>query len=113
MKSKLYEYAIVWHPNKKEIEEGLKSVLLVEPRYVLATDRRSAIVSASMDIPSVYKDTLDQVEILLRPFLDETCVTSRTLGISGSTNGNFYVDTFTNQYTSVDYNIIKKDTSNE
>ncbi len=110
MRLKLYEYAILWHPTTAEAEQGMRSILIIEPTYVLAVDKRAAMVSASMDIPSVYKDTLDQVEILVRPFLEQSSVAFTG---TSSTNGNFYVDTLTNNYSSVDYNIIKNNTSNE
>ena len=65
---KLFQYAILWHPNKKELEEGLKSKVIVEITTVLAQDIQKAGMMASMEIPSEYKTVLDQVEIAIRPF---------------------------------------------
>lgn len=65
---KLFQYAILWHPNKKEIEEGQKSKVLVEITTVLAQDAQKAGMMASMEIPMEYKSVLDQVEIAVRPF---------------------------------------------
>lgn len=68
-KSKLFQYAILWHPTEKqEKEEGLKSKVIVEPKIILASDDKSASMSAVMDIPAEYKTQLDQVEVALRPF---------------------------------------------
>lgn len=68
-KSKLFQYAVLWHPTEKqEKEEGLKSKVIVEPKTVLAVDQSSANMSAIMDIPSEYKTQLDQIEVALRPF---------------------------------------------
>lgn len=68
-KSKLFQYAVLWHPTEKqEKEEGLKSKVIVEPKTVLAVDQASANMSAIMDIPSEYKTILDQIEVALRPF---------------------------------------------
>ena len=68
-KSILFQYAIVWHPTEKQSkEDGLKSKVLVEPKMLLAETQPSALMAASMEIPAEYKDQLDQIEILMRPF---------------------------------------------
>jgi hypothetical protein len=68
-KQKMFQYAVLWHPTEKqEKEEGLKSKVVVEPKTILANDQASANMSAAMNIPSEYKEQLDQIEIALRPF---------------------------------------------
>ena len=68
-KSKLFQYAIIWHPTKKQIEDdGAKPKLVKELSIILASDEKSVLMSAAMDIPAEYKDQLDQVEIVVRPF---------------------------------------------
>ncbi len=68
-KSALFQYAILWHPTEKQSkDEGLKSKVLQEPKIVLAADQSSAALSAAMEIPAEYKEKLDQVEIVIRPF---------------------------------------------
>lgn len=68
-KSKMFQYAVLWHPTEKqEKDEGLKSKIVVEPSNILAIDQNSAAMSAAMKIPVEYKDQLDQIEIALRPF---------------------------------------------
>lgn len=68
-KSKLFQYAVLWHPTEKQsTDEGKKSIVLVDPTTILAKDVQSAGMSAAMKIPAEYKDQLDQVEIAIRPF---------------------------------------------
>lgn len=67
--SKLFQYAILWHPTEKQAkEDGLKSIVLVEPKTVLAESQSSALMSAAMEIPVDRKGELDQIEIAMRPF---------------------------------------------
>jgi len=68
-KSRLFQYAIIWHPTEKQVkEEGVKSKLLKELTTILAVDQASVMMLAAMDIPAEYKDQLDQIEIASRPF---------------------------------------------
>lgn len=68
MKSRLFTYAIIWNPNEKETKEGKKPTLLVPPTHALAADQNSVQIMAAMNIPNEYKDSLDQIEIAVRPF---------------------------------------------
>jgi hypothetical protein len=68
-KSKLFQYAVIWHPTDKQSkEECLKSKVLIDVETVLAVDVNSITMKAAMAIPSEYKDQLDQIEIVVRPF---------------------------------------------
>jgi hypothetical protein len=67
-KPKLFQYAILWHPNKKEVEEGKKSVVLAEITTILATDAQEVLLGAGRKIPEAYQTQLDQVEVAVRPF---------------------------------------------
>ena len=68
-KSKLFQYAIIWHPTEKQVkEDGTKSKLVKSLDTILATDEKSVLMSAAMSIPTEYKDQLEQVEIVVRPF---------------------------------------------
>ena len=53
---------------KQSKDDGLKSKVLVEPKMILAESQPSALMAASMEIPTDKKDQLDQIEILMRPF---------------------------------------------
>jgi hypothetical protein len=65
----LYEYAILWHPTKAEIEDkDMSSLLIVPPKTVMAENNNTALMIAAMDIPELYKNQLGQIEISLRPF---------------------------------------------
>ena len=51
--SKLFQYAILWHPTEKQVkDEGLKSKVLVEPKTILAVDQNGAAMAAAMEIPA-------------------------------------------------------------
>jgi len=68
-KSKLFQYAIIWHPTEKQVkDDGAKPKLVKSLDTILAADEKSVVMSASMNIPAEYKDQLDQVEIVVRPF---------------------------------------------
>ena len=68
-KPTLFQYAILWHPTEKQVkDEGLKSKVLVQVKTVMATDISAAQMTAAMDIPSEYKDQLDQIDLAVRPF---------------------------------------------
>jgi hypothetical protein len=68
-KSKLFQYAIIWHPTEKQVkDDGAKSKLVKALDTILATDDKSVLMTAAMNIPAEYKDQLDQVEIVVRPF---------------------------------------------
>lgn len=69
---KLYEYAVIYNPlpTKDESERGEKpkSVLIVDVKRILSNSDKEAMMLAARDIPEVYTDKLDRVEIALRPF---------------------------------------------
>jgi hypothetical protein len=65
---KLFQYALLWHPTKKELEEGLKSKVVMEIQTILAQDIQKASMMAAMEIPAEYKASLDQIEVAIRPF---------------------------------------------
>ena len=68
-KSKLFQYAIIWHPTEKQVkDDGAKSKLVKPLDTILATDDKSVLMTAAMNIPTEYKEQLDQVEIVVRPF---------------------------------------------
>jgi hypothetical protein len=67
MRSQLFEYIILWHPTE-DSKEGAKSLVIKPATTSLAIDATQARTEAAMNIPSEYKDHLDQVEIIVRPF---------------------------------------------
>lgn len=67
---KLYEYAVVLHPKKKkESDPLLASRLILSPQSVMAESIDHARMYAARDIPTEYAERLDEVEILIRPFV--------------------------------------------
>lgn len=68
-KGKIFEYAVIYHPPKKEKDEDTKkSVLVVDVARVLAVTEQEAVMLAARDIPTEYTDKLEFVEIVVRPF---------------------------------------------
>jgi hypothetical protein len=69
---KLFEYAALYHPNptKDQLDSGdyPESVLIVEPKRVLAVSKDHASMLAIKSIPDEYTKKLNDVEILVRPF---------------------------------------------
>jgi hypothetical protein len=72
MSAQIFEFAVLWHPTKKQIEdaEGTppKSKIVVEITQVLAKDDAEVNIIASRAIPDEYLDQLEQVELVVRPF---------------------------------------------
>lgn len=67
-RSKLFQYAILWHPTEKQEKEGQKTTVVVEPKIILAPDLNAAGMMAAMEIPADKKGEVDQLEIAMRPF---------------------------------------------
>ena len=69
---KLYEYAVIHNPlptkDQKERGETPKSQLVVDVTRVLANNEKEAMMLAARAIPQEYTDSLDRVEIAIRPF---------------------------------------------
>jgi mannitol/fructose-specific phosphotransferase system IIA component len=69
MSAKLYQFAVIKHPTKKQAEENSeKSVLIVDVKTVLATDEKAAALIAARAIPEEHMSVLDQLEVVVRPF---------------------------------------------
>lgn len=68
MKKQLYQYAVLFHPTKEEMEKGEKSKIIVDLKTILASSEKEAAMIASREIPDTYLDKLDQVDVAIRPF---------------------------------------------
>jgi hypothetical protein len=67
-KKRLFEYVVLWHPNEAQTKEGKQTEIIVSKQEVLAVDDKTAAISANRQIPEEYIDSLDQVEVIVRPF---------------------------------------------
>lgn len=65
MKLKLFEYVVLLHPVKED--EG-KTVILKDKASILAKDEKQVGIMAAREIPKEHLDSLDQVEVIVRPF---------------------------------------------
>lgn len=70
--SKLFEYAVIFHPKTVKDAQGNETQgpdeLLVQPRFLLAKSDKEVAMRAAREIPETYLDKLDQVEVCVRPF---------------------------------------------
>ena len=64
--SRLFQYAILWHPTKYQKDD--KSKVIVEPTTILAVNEHVAQMMAVKAIPELYERELEQVDIAIRPF---------------------------------------------
>lgn len=64
----LYEYAVVWHPNETQEKEGKKSVLVEGPTCMMAKEEKAVFMTAVSQLKDKYKDQLDQIDVVVRPF---------------------------------------------
>lgn len=68
-KGKIFEYAVIYHPPKKEKDEDVKaSKLIVDVARILAASEQEAVMLAARAIPAEYVDKLEYCEIVVRPF---------------------------------------------
>ena len=66
---KLFQYAILLHPTKKQAEEdGTSSIILVGITTILAVSHEAAFLLAAREIPEIYMKELDRIEVAVRPF---------------------------------------------
>ena len=68
-KLKLFQAAVVWHPDpdKKE-DEGKDSVVLIEPYTALAADEKTLAYKIVRKLDEKYIDQMVQIELIIRPF---------------------------------------------
>lgn len=66
--SKLFEYAVIFNPDKKEAKEGVKSAIVIKPTTILAKSEKEVNFIAARSIPDDYADKIDQLDIAVRPF---------------------------------------------
>jgi len=67
MNLRLFQYAILLHPDE-DLDEKQKTKILKDPSTILAGDDKQAAMRIAREIPEEHLDDLDRVEILIRPF---------------------------------------------
>lgn len=72
-KSRIFEYAILYHPKEKKDAAGnpletVKSILVKDVARVLAESEQEVGMLAARAIPAEYEDKLTDLEITIRPF---------------------------------------------
>lgn len=64
----LYLVALIQKPTKKEQEDGKQETLILPPTPVIANDDKQAAVKAVAQSKDKIAESLDNVEVLVRPF---------------------------------------------
>lgn len=64
----LFEYAVVYNPNKDAEKAGKTAVILIQPTTILAKDAQEVNMRAVRAIPEQYADRLADIHIAVRPF---------------------------------------------
>ena len=67
MKQRLFEFVVLWHPT--EDDDKSTSKIVVDRTMRLAKDEEAVGLFAAKQVPDQYADQLDNIEILIRPFL--------------------------------------------
>jgi hypothetical protein len=66
---KVFQGLVVWHPTQDQKKEGKKSQVIVPFKSdILAPDQQAGLLMLGREIPNMYLDQLDQVEVVIRPF---------------------------------------------
>lgn len=67
-KQKLFQTAVLLHPTEEEAKKGVKSQIIVDLKTILATDEKTAAMTANFSIPEEHRDKLEQIEVLVVNF---------------------------------------------
>lgn len=65
---KLFQYALIFKEVDKDNKFTGKGKIIQEITSILAIDQQAASFQAATNVPVEYKDKLDQVELVIRPF---------------------------------------------
>jgi|SRR6185295_4180453 len=65
----VFQGLVLWHPTPDQKKEGKKSQVIVPFKTdILAPDQQAATLMLGREIPKMYLDNLDQVQVVTRPF---------------------------------------------
>ena len=67
-KLRLFQTVILFHPTEEESKAGKNTIVVKEPKTVLAKDDKAAAMKANLEIPTEYHEKLEQIEILVVNF---------------------------------------------
>jgi hypothetical protein len=73
-RGRIFEFAVLHHPKPKKAQDGEfvtdPSILIVQPKMVVAGDEKEVAIMAAREIPKEFIDNnkLNEVEIAVRPF---------------------------------------------
>lgn len=67
---KLFQYAVLFHKHEKQEQKTVyvETLILIEPKTLLAKDDKEVAFKATREIPEQYADQSENIEIIVRPF---------------------------------------------
>lgn len=70
MKKQLFTYAVLFHQHeqKEGKQEFKETVILVNPKTVLAKDDKEVAFKATREVPEEYAEQSENIQIIVRPF---------------------------------------------
>jgi|694.fasta_scaffold00342_40 hypothetical protein len=70
MKKQLFTYAVLFHQHEEKEGklEYKETLILVEPKVILAKNSNEVAFKATRDVPEQYAGFSENVEIIVRPF---------------------------------------------
>jgi len=70
MKKQLFTYAVLFHQHeeKEGKQEYKETIILVEPKTILAKNDKEVAFKATREVPEEYASHSENVEIIVRPF---------------------------------------------
>jgi hypothetical protein len=70
MRKQLFTYAVLFHKHeeKEGKQEYKETVILVEPKTILARNDKEVAFKATREVPEEYANQSENIEILVRPF---------------------------------------------
>jgi hypothetical protein len=70
MKKQLFTYAVLFHRHEENQgdQEYKETIILVEPKVVLAKNDKEVAFKATREVPEEYANQSENIEIIVRPF---------------------------------------------
>lgn len=65
---KLFDYAVIYHGKKDKDGEVVEKPVVIKKDCILGHDEKQIALIAAREIPEIYLDKLDKVEVIVRPF---------------------------------------------
>lgn len=67
-KLKLFEYVVLQHPTKEELEKGVSTKVLIQPSTLLGKDQNEVSMRVARLLPEEAMSRLETIDIVIRNF---------------------------------------------